>query len=187
MEPEIKKCIEVLQDGGTILYPTDTVWGIGCDATNEVAVEKIYRLKKRMESKSLIILLEDQICLNDYVATIPDLSGELLGNVDAPLTIIYPDSKNLPANVVANDGSIAIRIVKTGFCQQLLHAFGKPLVSTSANISGEPAPILFRQISQEIKDGVDHVVEERFDTIHDIKPSQIIKLNANGEFRIIRK
>jgi L-threonylcarbamoyladenylate synthase len=187
MKPEIQTCLKVLEDGGTILYPTDTVWGIGCDATNEIAVEKIYRLKKRMESKSLIILLADQDRLHEYVATIPDLSWDLMKNIETPLTIIYPDSKNLPSNVVAEDGSIAIRIVKSGFCHQLLLAFGKPLVSTSANISGEAAPVLFRQISAEIKDGVDHIVDERFVTIHDVKPSQIIKLNANGEFRIIRK
>jgi len=187
MDPELEKCLKVLQDGGTILYPTDTIWGIGCDATNDPAVEKVYRLKKRMESKSLIILLDDTKSLPDYVSTIPEIVWDLLGNVETPLTIIYPDAKNLAGNVIAKDHSVAIRIVKTGFCNRLIHAFGKPIVSTSANISGEATPVTFRHISADIISGVDYVVDWRMDPVHDMKPSQIIKINANGDFRIIRK
>ncbi|MEI6436319.1 MAG: L-threonylcarbamoyladenylate synthase [Bacteroidota bacterium] len=187
MDQEIKKCLKVLQDGGTILYPTDTIWGIGCDATNDVAVEKVYCLKKRMESKNLIILVEDQKRLHQYITAIPDIAWDLLSNVNSPLTIVFPDAKNLAKKVVAADQSIAIRIVKSGFCHQLISAFGKPIVSTSANISGEAPPKTFRHISAEIIAGVDYVVKERMDFIHIIKPSQIIKINANGEFRIIRE
>jgi L-threonylcarbamoyladenylate synthase len=187
MENEINRCLQVLQDGGVILYPTDTIWGVGCDATNFTAVEKVYFLKRRVESKSMIVLLDDEKKIADYVVQIPEIAWDLLNNVTTPLTIIYPEAKNLAGNLVAEDGSIAIRIVKSGFCHQLLKAFGKPLVSSSANISGETAPISFSKITDEIKDGVDHVVESKPDEIRTSKASQIIKLDLNGEFRIIRK
>ncbi len=187
MQREIENCLTVLNAGGTILYPTDTIWGIGCDATNAVAVDKVYRLKQRMESRSLIILLDDADHLGDYVDFVPDIARDLLSYVDWPLTIIYPTSKNLASNVVADDQSIAIRIVKNEFCRQLIHAFGKPIVSTSANISGSGPPLTFKKISQEIIDGVDYIVDSSLDEIHEVKPSRIIKLTDNGEFRIIRK
>ncbi len=186
MEEEIKKCLEVLAAGGTILYPTDTVWGLGCDATNAEAVDKIYQIKKRLESKSLIILLHDAAFLQYYVKEIPDLAWDLLESVDKPLTIIYPNAINLPDNVVGPDQSIAIRIVKNAFCIELIRRFGKPIVSTSANISGETAPVVFNNISREIIEQVDHAVNYQHDEIQEVKPSRIIRLNENGEFNIIR-
>jgi len=186
MEQEIQKCLEVLKNGGTILYPTDTVWGIGCDATNRKAVNKIYHMKRRMESKSLIILLDDPLKLINYVRTIPDIAWDLMENVDSPLTIIYPDAQNLAKYVIAEDNSIAIRITKNEFCARLIHDFGKPIVSSSANISGEPSPLVFKKISPEITGNVDYVVNLYQDQFQEVKPSRIIKIKANGEFQIIR-
>ncbi len=186
MEKDIQKCLEVLRNGGTILYPTDTIWGIGCDATNRKAVDKIYRLKKRLESKSLIVLLDDPGKLPFYVKTIPAIAWDLIGGVDNPLTVIYPNAMNLAKNVIAEDGSIAIRIVKNDFCKRLIHDFGKPIVSSSANISGEPAPLVFKKISSEIIRKVDYVVNLFQDQLQEMKPSRIIKLNENGEFQVIR-
>lgn len=187
MESQLAKCLDVLRRGGTILYPTDTIWGIGCDATNAAAVEKIYLIKKRMETKSLIILLDEASKLPDYVSQVPDIAWDLLKGVDTPLTIIYPGAKNLARNVIAEDHSIAIRIIKHPFCQRLIHDFGKPIVSTSANISGSIPPMVFKSISREIIDQVDCVVNIDQDKLQEVKPSRIIKLNENGEFRIIRK
>ena len=186
MEKEIKKCIQVLKKGGTILYPTDTIWGIGCDATNEEAVDKIYRLKKRINIKSLIILLDNVESISLYVKTIPEIAWDLMKNVEKPLTIIYPNAQNLPKNVVAEDNSIAIRIVKDEFCNRLVRDFGKPIVSSSANISGEQSPLIFKSVSKEILKGVDYVVNLYQDRFQEVKPSRIIKLNENGEFNIIR-
>ncbi len=187
MNQEIARCVNILKSGGTILYPTDTVWGIGCDATNPSAVEKIFRIKKRMESKSLIILLDDPAKLADFVDTVPEIALDLMKSVDTPLTIIYSDAKNIAPNVVADDRSIAIRVVTSGFCHRLIRSFGKPIVSTSANISGEVTPLIFRHISKEIMEGVDYVADESLDTIREVKPSQIIRIFADGTFRIIRK
>jgi len=187
MLKEIQKCVEVLRSGGTILNPTDTIWGIGCDATNPSAVEKVYFLKKRMESKSLIVLLDDAGKLSEYVSNIPEIAWDLLKSVDTPLTIIYPNAKNLARNVIAEDNSIAIRIVSNEFCKKLIASFGKPIVSTSANVSGEPSPLAFREISNEITDHVDYVVKYARFQVNALKPSQIIKLKENGEFKIIRK
>jgi L-threonylcarbamoyladenylate synthase len=183
---EIRKCVEVLSKEGTILYPTDTIWGIGCDATSPRAVEKIYELKKRVESKSLIILLADVKEISKYVKNIPDIAWDLMNNVERPLTIIYPDAKNLAKNVVGEDNSIAVRIVKNEFCKDLIRAFGKPIVSSSANISGEQTPMIFKCVSKEILDQVDHVVTLYQDVLRDVKPSRIIKLKENGEFNVIR-
>ena len=186
MEKEINRCIDVMKKGGTILYPTDTIWGIGCDATNEKAVDKIYRLKKRINIKSLIRLLDSAESISQYVKTIPAIAWDLMDSVDKPLTIIYPNAQNLPKNVVADDNSIAIRIVKEEFCIRLIRSFGKPIVSSSANISGEPAPLVFKCVSKEILKGVDYVVNLYQDRLQEVKPSRIIKLNENGEFNIIR-
>jgi L-threonylcarbamoyladenylate synthase len=186
MEEEIIKCLQILESGGTILYPTDTIWGVGCDATNPVAVEKIFLLKRRTERKSLIILLDDAGKLPDYISNIPEIAWDLIRNVDTPLTIIYQGGKNLAGNVIAEDGSVAIRIVKQEFCRRLIRAFGKPIVSTSANISGATPPVSFRTIDQSIIRGVDHVADALNDEIYEVKASRIIKLNPNGEFQIIR-
>jgi L-threonylcarbamoyladenylate synthase len=187
LEKEIKNCIEVLARGGTILYPTDTIWGIGCDATNPEAVEKVYQIKKRMETKSLIILLDDQEKLLDYTKTVPEIAFDLLKSVHTPLTIIYPDARNLAPNVIAEDGSIAIRITKNKFCKKLIAAYGKPIVSTSANISGQPAPLIFKRIPAEILGQVDYTVNMYQEVLGEVKPSTIIRLKITGEFEIIRK
>ena len=184
---EIKRCVEILEKEGVILYPTDTIWGIGCDATNPRAVEKIYRLKRRVESKSLIILLADMKEISKYVKIVPDIAKDLIRNVESPLTIIYPNAQNLPKNIIAEDNSIAIRIVKNEFCKGLIRAFGKPIVSSSANISDEPTPMVFKFISKEILDHVDYVVQLYQDVLQEVKPSRIIKLKENGEFQIIRQ
>lgn len=186
MEKDIANCIEVLKKGGTILYPTDTIWGIGCDATNQKAVDKIYRIKKRLESKSLIILLDSAEKLSEYVKEIPEIAWDLMKSVEKPLTIIYPEAKNLPKNVTGEDNSIAIRIVKNEFCQRLIKEFGKPIVSSSANISGELPPMVFKCVPQEVIDAVDYTVQAQQDVLREVKPSRIIRLQANGEFNIIR-
>jgi len=187
IEVEIRKCLDVLKKGGTILYPTDTIWGIGCNALNYRAVAKIYRIKKRMETKSLIILLDDPEKLPLYVEKVPEIAWDLIRNVDTPLTIIYPKGKNLAKNVIGEDNSVAIRIVNNEFCKSLIHELGKPVVSTSANVSGSPTPLVFKNISKEICSQVDHVVSLYRDEFLNVKPSRIIRLNENGEFRIIRK
>jgi L-threonylcarbamoyladenylate synthase len=186
MEEEIKNCLLVLEKGGTILYPTDTIWGIGCDGTNRRAVEKIYKLKKRPENKSLIILLDEAEKLELYVKTVPAIAWDLVRNMDRPVTIIYPNAKNLAKNLIGDDNSIAIRIVKNEFCKRLIHEFGKPIVSSSANISGESAPLVFKKISPEIIRNVDYTVKLFQDQIQEMKPSRIIKINEKGEFHVIR-
>jgi L-threonylcarbamoyladenylate synthase len=186
MEQEIKKCLEILKKGGTILYPTDTIWGIGCDATNKSAVDKIYRIKKRPENKNLIILVDDEEMLKSYIKSIPDIAWDLISNMDRPLTIIYPDAQNLPENLIGKDDSIAIRLVRNDFCRNLIHEFRKPIVSSSANISGENSPLIFKDIPKEILDSVDYVVNLYQDQIQKLRPSTIIKLFENCEFQIIR-
>ena len=186
MLDEIENAIHVLTIGGTMLYPTDTVWGIGCDATNYKAVEKIYKLKKRLETKSLIILIDDPKNIEHYVKEIPEITWDLMKNVEKPLTIIYPNARNLPKNVIAEDNSIAIRIVRNEFCIRLIREFGKPIVSSSANVSGEPAPLVFRCVSENIKRSVDYVVNLYQDVLQEVKPSRIIRLKEDGEFNIIR-
>ena len=155
---EIKKIVEVLEAGGIILYPTDTVWGIGCDATNAEAVQKIYALKNREDSKSMLLLTDSMAKVQAYVQEIPDVAWDLVDCADKPLTIIYPQGKNIATNLLAQDGSIGIRITNEPFSKRLCERFKKPIVSTSANISGEPTPAFFAEISDKIKNGVDYVV-----------------------------
>jgi L-threonylcarbamoyladenylate synthase len=183
----IDKCISTLCNGGAILYPTDTIWGIGCDATSDEAVNRVYRIKKRLDNKSLIILIDEISRLSEYVDSIPELARDLLNSVDSPLTIIYPGGKNLAENILAADGSIAIRVVQTDFCRELISRFGKPIVSTSANISGEPTPLLYRHISPEILNSVGYIVPLFQDELREVKPSTIIRLKPSGEFEILRK
>jgi L-threonylcarbamoyladenylate synthase len=186
MKQEIHKCIEVLKAGGIILYPTDTVWGIGCDATNETAVQKIYDLKKRADSKSLIVVVANDRMLNYHVKDVPELAWDIIDIANKPTTIIYQDAKNLAKNVIASDNSIAIRMIKEGFSHQLAFNYRKPIVSTSANISGSSTPISFSEISNEIKKNVDFIVNTEFDT-GNRKPSSLLKLGLNGDIEIIRK
>ncbi|MEI7663350.1 MAG: L-threonylcarbamoyladenylate synthase [Bacteroidota bacterium] len=186
-DQQIDKCVEILKKGGTLLYPTDTIWGIGCDATNPEAVEKIYKLKKRSENKSMIILLDKAEKIQDYVTVMPEIAWDLIDFAETPLTIIYPDARKLASNVIAEDHTIAIRVVKHDFCSRLIYRFGKPLVSTSANISGQTPPSSYNNIAREIIDGVDFAVDPTLGAQGNFRPSQIIKLEVNGEFRIIRK
>lgn len=186
MKDEIISAAKVLQTGGTILYPTDTIWGIGCDATNYKAVEKIIQLKKRTEQKSFIILLDQPEKLELYVSKVPDIIWDLLPSVEAPLTVVYPGARNLARNVVAADQSIAIRIVKDLFCQKLISYFGKPIVSTSANFSTEPPPLIFSNISKELVSKVDYAVNYNRDKINSMKASMIIKVRQDGTYAILR-
>ncbi len=187
MNDDIKKAIEILKSGGIILYPTDTLWGIGCDATNEKAVEKIYKIKKREDSKSMLVLMENPALLERYVDDVPEIAWDLVEVATTPLTVIYSNAKNLAKNLIAEDGSIGIRFTKEAFTTQLLQRFRKPLVSTSANISGEKSPAFFDEISDEIKKQMDYIVEFRQDDIAPTQPSSIIKLGAGGRIDIIRK
>lgn len=186
MKKEINNAVSVLQDGGIILCPTDTIWGIGCDATNEKAVKKICIIKQRQAMKGFIILVSDEKMLLRFAKEVPALAFDLIESNDAPLTIIYDSGRGLAKNVLADDGSIAVRLVKDEFCQRLIHKFGKPIVSTSANIGGESPPKNFSDISDEIKEKVDYVINYRQNERKENQPSGIIKLKANGEFQIIR-
>lgn len=187
MEEDIKKAFEVLVSGGLILYPTDTIWGIGCDATNEEAVHRVYELKRRVDSKALITLLDNPIKLDYYIDEVPSLAWDLIELSEKPLTIIYDGARNVAPNLMAEDGSLAIRVTKEKFSQELCKRFRKALVSTSANISGEPAPANFDDISEEIKQGVDYIVKYRQDDTSRSKASSIIKLGKTGEVKIIRE
>ena len=187
MEEEILNTVKALKAGKTILYPTDTIWGIGCDATSSRAVQKIYKLKERVESKSLIVLLDSAEKLPYYVEKVPKIAWDLIDSIDTPLTIIYPNAKNLAKNVIAKDKTIAIRITKDEFCRRVIEMFKKPVVSSSANISGDPTPLMFNKISSRIIDGVDYIVKLYHNKIKEVKASTIIKLDVNGEFEIIRK
>jgi len=186
MVEEIKKACEVLQAGGIILYPTDTVWGIGCDATNEEAVKKIYELKRRVDNKAMLVLTDNSAKLNIYVSRVPEIAWDLIDVADRPLTIIYPKAKNLATNLLAEDGSVGIRITSEPFSRSLCERFRKPLVSTSANISGQTSPANFQEISEEIKAGVDYIVNYRQDEKIKSNPSGIIKLGDGGVVQVIR-
>lgn len=187
LKNEVNEALEVLKSGGLILYPTDTIWGIGCDANNEEAVKKVFKLKGRAESKSLIILLDHENKLERYVSGVPDVAYDLIEYAEKPLTIIYSGAKNLAPNVINEDGSVGIRIVRHLFCEQLIQRFRLPIVSTSANISGNPAPANFSEIDEEIIKGVDYVVNLEQDNLENKTPSTIMKLEADGQFSFIRR
>jgi len=183
---DIESCLAVLQSGGLILYPTDTIWGIGCDATNEAAVARVFALKKRSETKSLIVLMADQRDVLKYTSQ-PDLRVfEYLTTLQKPTTVIYEGPLGLAANLVGNDGTIAIRLVEDPFCRHLIKRFRRPIVSTSANISGQPAPAHFGEIDAQILDGVDHVVHYRQDDRSPAQPSSVVKWNGDGSVTVLR-
>jgi L-threonylcarbamoyladenylate synthase len=185
-ENDIKSCLQVLKNGGLILYPTDTIWGIGCDATNEAAVAKIYQLKKRADEKSMVVLVADEATITRYI-TQPEVKiFDYIKGINKPTTVIYEGAVGLAKNVIAKDGSAAVRIVKDEFCKLLIQHFKKPIVSTSANISGYPPPAIFTDIDVAIKNGVDYVVQHRQDDLIPSSPSAIIKWNADGSLTIIR-
>lgn len=184
---DLNKALETLKNGGLILYPTDTIWGIGCDATNAEAVEKVFALKGRDPQKSLIVLLHNDNQLASYVNDIPDVAYDLIEYTETPLTIVYSNAKNLAPNVIAADGSIGIRIVRHPFCEQLLQRFRKPIVSTSANISGEVSPAYFDEISEEVKAGMDYIVAYGRQGNKNNKSSTVMKLDPSGKFEFLRK
>lgn len=186
-DSDIKQALETLRAGGLILYPTDTVWGIGCDATNPEAIDRVYQLKGRTTEKSLIVLLADDYQLEGYVQEIPEVAYSLIEYTEKPLTIVYDKAKNLPDNLVASDGSIAIRVVKHDFCERLIQRFRRPIVSTSANISGNPSPQTFDDIDQVIKDGVDYIVEFGRNDLSRRQPSTIMKIGSGGKFSFLRQ
>jgi L-threonylcarbamoyladenylate synthase len=184
---EVKAAVETLKAGGIILYPTDTVWGLGCDATNEKAVARIYEIKQRADSKSLITLVADADMLGKYVKVIPEVAINLLEVNDKPMTIIYPDAMGLAPNVVAADGTAGIRIPMNDFCVEVIRRFHKPIVSTSANISGEPAPAWYEDIPVEIIEAADWVADPYLEEGATGEPSQIIQVGLHGEIKIMRK
>ncbi len=186
MKIEIQKSLKVLNIKKTILYPTDTVWGIGCDATNKNAVDKIYKLKQRSESKSLIILVDSWEMLQKYVEVIPEKVSCILKGSSKPTTVIYSNPKGLAKNVIAKDNTIAIRIVQDEFCKKLIQQFGKPIVSTSANISGEPSPKSFDEINPLLLDKVDYVVNLPLQNNRGVT-SQIVKVSDTGKIEFLRK
>jgi len=185
-EDDIATCLSVLKKGGIILYPTDTVWGIGCDATNEQAVQKIYALKKRQQDKSMIILLSRESDILQYSNQDYPKVYDYIKDVAKPVTVIYKEAKNLAKNLVNSDGSIAIRIVRDKFCKTLIDLFGKPIVSTSSNISGYPPPAYFRDIDIEIKNGVDYIVQYRQDDTTMARPSTVVTIDEDGKIIILR-
>jgi len=187
MVEDIKAALEVLQKGGVILYPTDTIWGIGCDACNEDAVKKVYAIKKRIDSKSMLVLMENASLIDRYVMEVPDIAFDLIELTDKPLTIIFDGARSLAKNLIADDGSVGIRITTEKFSSELIRRFKRPIVSTSANLSGKPSPACFNEIDQEIIDAVDYVVKFRQDDTQKAIPSSIMKLGRGGEIKIIRE
>ena len=187
LKEEVAKALKIIQDGGIILYPTDTIWGIGCDATNTAAIGKIFALKQRDEAKSMIILLDTENKLESYVQEVPAIAYDLIEYAENPLTLLMPGAKNISPALIASDGSVGIRIAKHDFCQQLIQRLRKPLVSTSANVSGKPSPQTFDEVDQEIIDGVDYVVNLEQHHTEKKKPSTIMRLNPDGRFEFIRR
>jgi L-threonylcarbamoyladenylate synthase len=183
---DIINSLKTLHSEGIILYPTDTIWGIGCDATNRTAVQKIFELKRRPEKKSMIILVSDKKMIREYVSDASEKILAFISNAENPTTAIFENAIHLPSNLINEDGSIAIRIAKDEFCIELIRQLKKPLVSTSANISGEKFPQNFKEVSGEIKNGVDYIVQHRQNDFSEKAPSSIIKLNEENEIQIIR-
>ena len=176
-----------MREGGVILYPTDTIWGIGCDATNEDAVRSVYEIKQRQDSKAMLVLVDSSVKVDFYVRDVPEVAWDLIDLADKPLTIIYSGARNLAANLLAEDGSVGIRVTNEDFSKRLCQQFRKAIVSTSANISGQPSPKNFSEISEEVKSAVDYIVGYRQEEISNPKPSSIIKLDKGGVIKIIRE
>jgi L-threonylcarbamoyladenylate synthase len=183
---DLNHTIEILQSGGTILYPTDTIWGIGCDATNPEAIKKIFEIKKREPNKSLIILVESEKRLQDLV-DVPEMAWQIIDLSEKPVTIVYGNPKNLPKELLAEDGSVGIRIVKNNYCKKLISKLNKPLVSTSANLSGQKSPMKFSDISEEITKAVDYIVEDPDNKISEFSGSSVIKVWNNNQIKVLRE
>lgn len=186
LHEEIQATLNTLNNGGLIIYPTDTILGLGCDATNPEAIEKIYALKERPKDKAMLILVDSDVKIERYVQEVPEVAWDIIDNVDSPTTIIYPNSKNLPENLISEDGSIAIRIVKDGFIHEVLKRFKKPIVSTSVNLSGQPSALEIKNVDDKILKAVGHVVNLPAQNKTG-KSSSIIKIGLKGEVEIIRK
>lgn len=186
-QDDIKKAIEVMKNGGVILYPTDTVWGIGCDATNAEAVAKVYKIKHRDDSKALICLVDSPVRLQRYVRNVPEVAWQVMELATKPTTVIFDNAVNLAPNLIAKDGSIGMRVTQEDFSKELCYRFQKPIVSTSANISGEPAAENYKDISEELLNSVDYVCYSRRQEKKPHTPSSIIRIKVNGEVEIIRK
>ena len=187
MNEEIKKACQVMREGGVILYPTDTIWGIGCDATNEEAVRRVYEIKRRADSKAMLVLVDSAVKVDFYVQDVPEVAWDLIELADKPLTIIYSGARNLAPNLLAEDGSVGIRVTSEEFSKRLCQQFRKAIVSTSANVSGQPSPQNFSEIREEIKAAVDYIVDYRREETTQAKPSSIIKLDKGGVIKIIRQ
>ena len=187
MEEDLEKACEIVRKGGIILYPTDTIWGIGCDASNAEAVQRIYDLKQRPDSRSMLVLIDSPEYLPHYVREVPDIAGDLIELSIKPLTIIYSGAQNVAPNLIASDGSLGIRITREVFSQQLCRRLKKPLVSTSANISGQPSPANFSEIGKEILQGVDYIVNYRQQETQKSQASSIIQLGEGGIVKVIRE
>ena len=182
----MEKALEILKNGGVILYPTDTIWGIGCDATNVEAINKIFEIKKREKTKSMIILVENERRLQDLV-DVPEMAWQIIDLSEKPVTIVYENPKNLPKEIHAEDGSIGIRLVKDDFCKKLISKLNKPLVSTAANFSGDKSPLKFSDISQELIDAVDYAVEENRESVSKYSGSSVIKIWSDGRVKVLRE
>ena len=176
-----------MNEGGVILYPTDTIWGIGCDATNEEAVRRVYQIKQRSDSKAMLVLVDSPVKVDFYVQDVPEVAWDLIEVADKPLTIIYSGARNLASNLIAEDGSVGIRVTNEEFSKRLCQQFRKAIVSTSANISGQPSPANYSEITEELKSMVDYVVGYRQEEMGHPKPSSIIKLDKGGVIKIIRE
>ena len=186
-EEDIYESLITLREGGIILYPTDTIWGLGCDPTNSAAVEKIFRIKSREPGKSLLVLVDGEAMLERYAGEVPEIAWELTSVSDDPLTVIYPSGKNLAHGVCGDDGSVGIRICRDEFCRELIKRFRKPLISTSANFSGRPSPENFTEIDKTLIEAADYVVKYRQDDRRKYSSSPVIKLGPDGTIKIIRK
>ncbi len=184
---DIRTAVQTLRQGGLILYPTDTIWGIGCDAANEEAVRRIFQLKQREDSKAMICLVDSANRMQRYLRQVPDVAWDLVEYADKPLTLILDGAVNLAPSLIAEDGSIGLRVTKENISHELCYRFERAVVSTSANISGEPSPACFDEITDEIKHGVDYIMRSRQNDLSKSKPSQIIKLGLDGRVQIIRK
>lgn len=186
MNDDIKKAVETLRNGGIILYPTDTIWGLGCDATNAQAIEKIYAIKKRTDNKKMLILASNEAMIERYLEEMPEIAYSLIDVATTPLTIIYENAKNLPLNILGENNSIGIRITNEEFSRQLIERFRKPIISTSANIHNEPSPANYGEINEEIKKAADYIVQYKQTDTSKTAESNIIRLNSDGTFKIIR-
>lgn len=187
MKEQIEKAVEILRKGGVILYPTDTVWGIGCDATNNSAVERVCRIKNSQDKKSMLVLIDSLDNVSRYVGNVPSVAWDLMELSEKPLTLILPGAQGVAENLIPEEGTLGVRVPKHEFCQKLVRRLGRPLVSTSANISGEPTPMTFAEISQEIKDSVDMIIDTQYARGATNAPSSIIALGKTGEVKVIRE